>query len=71
MERYLRRVVLEEKDVSKAAGVAKWLAYLIDESEGQPGVDRGAGAWKEALEGIRETIQGAMGERGLGRLDLS
>jgi len=70
MERYLRRVVLEEKDMIKAAGVAKWLAYLIGESEGQPGVEKGIGAWKEALEGIKETIQGAVKERGLGRLDL-
>lgn len=70
MERYLRRVVLEEKDMSKAAEMAKWLAYLISESEGDPEAEKGMEAWKGALEGIRETIQGAVKERGLGRLDL-
>jgi DNA repair protein REV1 len=70
MERYLRRVVLEEKDMGKAAGVAKWLAFLIEDSEGTPGAEKGIAGWKEALEGIRETIQKAVTERGLGRLDL-
>lgn len=70
MERYLRRVVLEEKDMSKAAGVAKWLAYLISESDSEPAAAKGMAAWKEALDGIRETIRGAVRERGLGDLDL-
>lgn len=70
IERYLRRVVLEEKDMNKAAGVAKWLAYLIAEAEGTAEAENGMDAWRKALERIKETIQGAVGERGLGKLDL-
>ncbi|PQE18722.1 dna damage repair mus42 protein [Rutstroemia sp. NJR-2017a BBW] len=62
LERYLRRVVLEERDLGKVMGVVKWLGWLVEggESEG----------WREALRDVRGKVQEAVGERGLGRLDI-
>lgn len=69
MERYLRRVILDERDMSKVVSVVRWLAWLIDESEeGQH--HEGTRIWTEALEGIKDKVQLAIQERGLGRLEL-
>lgn len=66
MERYLRRVVVDEKDMAKVVGVVKWIAWLVDGNT----YDDGAQVWKESLESIRDKVQGAVRERGLGKLDL-
>ncbi|KAL9113502.1 MAG: hypothetical protein Q9187_007610 [Circinaria calcarea] len=58
---YLRRVILEEKDMAKAVGVVKWLRWVVDQGGGE-------GPWKVALERVEEGVQGAVVERGLGRL---
>lgn len=39
LQRYLRRVVLEERDLGKVSGVVRWLGYLIGGGEGEE--DRG------------------------------
>jgi DNA repair protein REV1 len=67
MERYLRRVVLDERDVGKVVGVVKWISWLLDES---PDDDDGKRAWEKALEGIKEEVQDAIKERGIGRVEL-
>jgi DNA repair protein REV1 len=67
MERYLRRVVLDERDLAKVAGVVRWLEWLVDASDG---CDDGTRVWGEALEGIKEKVQAAVKERGLGKLEL-
>ncbi|KAM3066344.1 deoxycytidyl transferase [Clarireedia jacksonii] len=67
MERYLRRVVVEERDMGKAAGVVKWLGWLVEGNEGE-GVGREV--WREAIRDVRVKIQEAVKERGLGRLDI-
>ena len=66
MERYLRRVVLEEKDMSKAVSIVKWLTWLIEDTDGKSGAEKGLRSWKEALEGIKEKVRGAVKDRGLG-----
>jgi DNA repair protein REV1 len=66
MERYLRRVVLEERDLGKVVGVVRWIGWLVDES----GDGSGKRAWSKALEGIKEKVQDAVRERGIGRLEL-
>jgi DNA repair protein REV1 len=70
MERYLRRVILEERDLSKVVGVVKWLSYLLREAQGDPIAEQGMGEWKRALEEIQGAIQDAVRERGLGLLNL-
>ncbi|KAH6675504.1 hypothetical protein B0J14DRAFT_586629 [Halenospora varia] len=66
LERYLRRVVGDERDLGKAVGVVKWFEWLVDESDS----DYGRKLWGKALEGIKEQVQEAVRERGLGRLEL-
>ncbi|KAL2072575.1 hypothetical protein VTL71DRAFT_11918 [Oculimacula yallundae] len=67
MERYLRRVVLDERDLSKVVGVVKWLQWLVDESDND---NEGTKIWSDAVHGIKEKVQLAVKERGLGKLDL-
>lgn len=58
---YLRRVILEEKDMAKAVGVVRWLRWVVDQGGGE-------GVWKVALERVEEGVQDSVVERGLGRL---
>jgi DNA repair protein REV1 len=67
MERYLRRVVLDERDMGKVVGVVRWIAWLIDDSDDS---DNGKRAWEKALEGIKKKVQFSVKERGLGVLKL-
>jgi DNA repair protein REV1 len=67
MERYLRRVVLDERDMAKVVGIIRWIRWLIDESDEH---NEGTKAWEQALEGIKEQVQSAVKERGLGRMEL-
>lgn len=66
MERYLRRVVMDERDLGKAQSVCRWLAWLVDDGDD----DEGTRAWREALECMKEKVQDAVKERGMGRLEL-
>jgi DNA repair protein REV1 len=68
LERYLVRVVSDERDLEKVVGVVRWLRWLVDD-DAQP---HGAGnrAWRRAIEGIEHKIQEAVRERGMGALVL-
>lgn len=68
MERYLRRVVVEERDMAKVVGVVKWIVWLIDDDDDND--NDGLRIWKESVERIKEKVQGAVKERGLGQLEL-
>lgn len=71
MERYLRRVVLDEKDMAKAVSVVKWMVWLIYDSGGDGfQTEIGEKGWREALDGIKEHIQQAVTERGVGSIDF-
>jgi len=79
--KYLRRVVLEEKDIAKAVSVAGWLTWLIENSgeDDISGRDQSstvttasseiAGksleAWWNAVQNIRHGISDAVVARGL------
>jgi DNA repair protein REV1 len=79
--KYLRRVVLEEKDIAKAVSVAGWLTWLIENngeddisgrdqsSTGKNTSSETAGksleAWWGALQNIRHGISDAVVTRGL------
>ncbi|KAK3073097.1 deoxycytidyl transferase [Teratosphaeriaceae sp. CCFEE 6253] len=67
--KYLRDVVVEERDLGKAVAVVKWVAWLIG-STGD-GVTAGvAETWHKTLEDVRNTVQAAASDRGLGSVEL-
>ncbi|RKF71231.1 DNA repair protein REV1 [Golovinomyces cichoracearum] len=76
--RYLRRVVLDERDLAKVVGVTRWLGYLISESKcngnkndsKNNGPDIVTKIWTSVHESIKNSVQIAVQERGLGNLDL-
>jgi len=65
MERYLRRVVLDERDMAKVVRVVRWIDWLISEADAE---NKGTRMWTEALDGMKEKVQLAVKERGLGAL---
>jgi DNA repair protein REV1 len=67
MERYLRRVVLDERDMGKVVSLIRWLGWLVEESDND---NEGTKAWSKALEGMKEKVQSAVKERGFGLLEL-
>jgi DNA repair protein REV1 len=63
--KYLRKVVLEEKDMSKAIGMVKWIDYVIsDEADKDERFSKEP--WKAALAKIKGGVVKAAKERGLG-----
>lgn len=67
LERYLVKVIKEERDLSKAVALIKWLSVVVD----QDGVDsRGRRAWKLVVSGIKVAMQAAVEERGLAPLQI-
>lgn len=68
---YLNKVVLEERDLDKAVRVVKWLVYVVEsESEGKWEGDEMRDRWEKVLARVKEGVQGAVKERGLGMVDL-
>lgn len=75
LSRYLKRVILEEKDMDKAVSLVNWLRWLVDDGEQTqaPGTSsRGVGrssqsavTWDDALQTLREDVREAVEERGL------
>jgi DNA repair protein REV1 len=65
--KYLVKVVVEERDANKAVGVVKWLSWVVDNLEGEE-VDEVV--WGEALERLKEGINGAARERGMGEMSF-
>ncbi|KAM0486851.1 hypothetical protein ACHAPX_000115 [Trichoderma viride] len=66
LERYLVKVIKEERDLSKAVTLIKWLSVVVD----QDGDSRGRRAWKLAVSGIKVAMQAAVEERGLAPLQI-
>lgn len=58
---YLRRVIVEERDMPKAVSVVRWLYWVIDHGGG-------AQFWASALRHVQEGVQLAVKERGLGKV---
>ena len=57
---YLRRVVLEEQDMSKAVSVVRWLLWTVDQD------DRPFEVWQKAVEMLKNAVQTSVKERGVG-----
>ncbi|KAI9925154.1 hypothetical protein ASPWEDRAFT_32546 [Aspergillus wentii DTO 134E9] len=72
---YLKRVVLDEKDVDKAVSAVNWLVWLVDDGRPQPqdppkstnpgSSSQGVMAWDDVLQTLQESVKGAVEERGL------
>jgi DNA repair protein REV1 len=74
---YLKRVVLGERNLGKAVGVVKWMAWVVDEmmdEEGENGADDEGGRrgewdkWRDAVGMVEEGVRDAARKRGLGRV---
>lgn len=81
LSRYLKRVVVDEKDVDKAVSVVKWLAWLVDDRRGQeeapdskqpggPDSPRDSVTWDYALRSLRGDLNSAVEGRGLPPLEF-
>lgn len=68
--RYLKRVVGEEGDMTKAVAVGRWLGWVVGEGDGQDGekVWEGKEKWEAAVGRVEAGVQEAVGQRGLGRV---
>ena len=62
--KYLKRVVCEERDLSKAVGVVKWVEWVVGDQE-DGGEKFASKEWGRAVERIRNGVGDAAGERGL------
>ncbi|KAI1443100.1 impB/mucB/samB family protein [Annulohypoxylon stygium] len=69
LEKYLVRVVVEEKDMDKALKLVKWLDYLVEDS-GDEIEYSGKEAWREVVGHVKQEVQNAVKSRGLGPLDI-
>lgn len=67
LKKYLSQVILQERDLEKAAVMVKWL-NLIVEQDGEDG--KGRESWRRALDQVKEAVQGAVKQRGLAPLDI-
>ncbi|KAI9699882.1 MAG: deoxycytidyl transferase [Bogoriella megaspora] len=67
--RYLRSVVVEEGDMAKAAGIVRWMGWVV-EGKGDATAEASP-EWKDALNSVEEGVQGALvGGRGVGRMEF-
>lgn len=65
-EKYLARVVADERDMDKARKLVKWLDWIIEEEDGHPQASRGSKGWQESLARVKDAVQVALRDRGLG-----
>lgn len=65
--KHLGKVVRDERDLSKAVGVVKWLVWVVDDLQ-----DEGVKAvkWEEALGRVKDGVIGAARERGMGAVSF-
>ncbi|OAL72272.1 DNA damage repair protein Mus42 [Trichophyton violaceum] len=82
LTKYLRRVVLEERDISKATDLARWLGWLVNHSNGSFHDSTGAtspssksspslSGWKNAVSKVQNCVSNAVVERGLPPVDFT
>ena len=65
--KYLRDVVLEERDLEKAVAVVRWMGWVIEDGSE---VNAPFEIWQQARDRIAEGVQDAVSERGLGKVDF-
>lgn len=69
---YLTEVVIDERDLSKATKVAKWLAWIVGEQVQSvtKSTDALKYAWSQAVLQVQGGVQEAVKKRGLGEIDF-
>lgn len=65
-ERYLARVVTEERDMEKAKKLIRWLDWLVDDGEDS----KGRQGWMDAFANVKNAVDRALEDRGLGNMVL-
>ncbi|KAM0442565.1 hypothetical protein ACHAQK_004261 [Fusarium lateritium] len=65
LEKYLERVIQEERDLEKATKLVKWLDVIV-EQDGKKG--RGQEVWRRSVEAIKGIVQHAVKQRGMAPL---
>ncbi|KAL7628619.1 deoxycytidyl transferase [Parahypoxylon ruwenzoriense] len=70
LEKYLVRVVLEEKDMDKVLKLVRWLDYLVENDEDEDEFSAGLDAWRDAVGCVKQEVQNVVRSRGLGPLDI-
>ncbi|KAF7593938.1 deoxycytidyl transferase [Aspergillus hancockii] len=84
LARYVKRVVVDEKDVDKAVSVVRWLMWLVDDAKDEPneppsgqrptmGLASGSQSivtWDDALKILQENVIAGLEERGLPPVDF-
>ncbi|KAL9043892.1 MAG: hypothetical protein Q9214_002936 [Letrouitia sp. 1 TL-2023] len=63
---YLKKVVQDERNMTKAVAVVTWLKWLVDEKDEGSGKD----GWNRAIDRVEGAVQDSVQERGLGHLVL-
>ncbi|PLB39576.1 putative DNA damage repair protein Mus42 [Aspergillus candidus] len=72
---YVKRVVVDERDLDKAVSVTKWLMWLVEDSRptgagGERGSPNGL-SWDEAVRSLQRSVAEGVEERGLPPVDFS
>lgn len=67
LEKYLARVVLEERDMDKVTKLVRWLDYIVEEAESD---SHGKSNWRGVVQGVKTEVQKAVKQRGMGPLDI-
>lgn len=65
-EKYLARVVTEERDMQKARELVNWLEWIIEEEDEPGDGQKSKEGWKESLDSVKKAIQRSLDDRGLG-----
>ncbi|EFQ99109.1 DNA repair protein REV1 [Nannizzia gypsea CBS 118893] len=82
LTKYLRRVVLEEKDISKATDLTRWLGWLVNDSNSSCHNSTGntspssrsslsPSGWKNAVIKVQNCVSSAVAQRGLPPVDFT
>jgi DNA repair protein REV1 len=77
LARYLKSVVVDEKDIDKAVSVVTWLMWLVEDAkasragEQQTGTSQGTITWDEAVRSLQKGVSEGVEERGLPPVEFS
>ncbi|CAM1506747.1 Fc.00g063880.m01.CDS01 [Cosmosporella sp. VM-42] len=67
LEKFLVRVVEEERDMEKASKLVRWLDLIVEQA-GRDG--KGRQSWRRSVQGVKDAVQRAVRQRGMAPLKL-
>ncbi|KAK7416031.1 deoxycytidyl transferase [Neonectria punicea] len=67
LEKFLMRVILEERDLEKATKLVKWLDLVVEQNAKG---GRGQQSWRRSVQGVKDAVQSAVKQRGMAPLKL-